>query len=273
MPYSTLLVEKKGGITTVTLNRPKQLNTLSTQVFFDLRQLMAELRYDLETRIVVFTGAGRAFSGGFDFHPDELKQHYSHPELPNERTWQLFCQDLMTAIENLEQVTIAAIRGACVGGGLCIAANCDLRIAAEDARLGVPEANLGIFLSWGATPRLASLLGPARAKELIMTCDLLDSREAYRIGLVNKVVPNNYLMEACYEMAEKILSRGPLSVRICKKQVNAASFARLSHLFLLESELWERNQLSPDVYEGIMATVEKRPPRFKPEANKVLKFE
>ncbi len=271
MTYSSLIVEKKGGIATVTLNRPKQLNALSTGLFLDLKHLMAEFRYDLDTRVIIFTGAGRAFSAGFDFK-DGLTDHFKQPDLPNERIWQLFCQDLMTDIENLEQVTIAAIHGYCLGGGLCIAANCDLRIAADNAGLGMPETKLGVFLSWGATPRLTALIGPSRTKDLVMTADVLHAQEAYRIGLVNRVVPRRKLMEASYELAAKILSRGPLAVRICKKQVNAASVTRMSNLFLLESELWERNQLSPDIREGILAAVEKRASDFKPEQGPLISY-
>jgi len=270
--YETLLVEKKEGIALVTFNRPEKLNTLSTRLFLDLRDLMAEFRYDLDTRVVIFTGAGRAFSAGFDLRVDALSEHMSQKEMPNERIWQLFFLDLMSAIENLEQVTIAAINGPAMGGGLCIAMNCDFRIAVESARLGVPETGLGVFLSWGATPRLVSLLGPSRAKEFIMTCDPVSADEALRIGMVNKVVPPDKLMPASYELANKIIRRGPLAIRICKKQVNAASVARMSDLYLFESELWERNQLSPDLQEGIKASIEKRPPDFKPEAG-VPKFD
>jgi enoyl-CoA hydratase/carnithine racemase len=142
---------------------------------------------------------------------------------------------------------------------------------ADNARLGVPETGLGVYLSWGATPRLVSLLGPAKAKEFIMTCDPVDAAEALRIGMVNSVVPPGKLISAGYELAAKIMRRGPLAIRITKKQVNAASVARMSDLNLFESELWERNQLSPDVQEGITASIEKRPPAFKTESG-VPKF-
>jgi enoyl-CoA hydratase/carnithine racemase len=266
MAYQTLLIEKKDGIAVVTFNRPDKLNTLSTQMFLDLRDLMAEFRYDLETRVIIFTGAGRAFSGGFDFRAESLKEHASQKEMPNERIWQLFCHDLMTAIENLEQITIAAINGPCMGGGLCIAMNCDFRIAADNATMGVPEINLGVFLSWGATPRFVALLGPSKAKELIMTGDPVNAEEAYRIGMVNKLAPPEQLMTAARELANKLLTRGPLALRIAKKQVNAASVARMADLYLFESELWERNQMSPDFAEGFTAAIEKRPPHYVPEA-------
>ena len=272
MAYETLLVEKKDGVALVTFNRPEKLNALNTRLFLDLRDLMAEFRYDLETRVVIFTGAGRAFSGGFDFRIEALTEHMSQKEMPNERIWQLFSLDLMSAIENLEQITIAAINGPCMGGALCIAMNCDFRIASDNAKMGVPEINLGMFLSWGATPRLVSLLGPSKARELIMTGDPVNAEEAYRMGMVNRVVPLDQLMPASYELAHKIMRRGPLALRICKKQVNAASVARMSDLYLFESELWERNQISPDLQEGIRAAIEKRPPEFKPDAG-VPKFD
>jgi enoyl-CoA hydratase len=272
MAFETLLVEKKDGIALVTFNRPEKLNALNTRLFLDLRDLMAEFRYDLETRVVIFTGAGRAFSGGFDFRIEALTEHMSQKEMPNERIWQLFSLDLMSAIENLEQITIAAINGPCMGGALCIAMNCDFRIAADNSKMGVPEINLGMFLSWGATPRFVSLLGPSKARELIMTGDPVNAEEAYRMGMVNKVVPLVQLMPASYELANKIMRRGPLALRICKKQVNAASVARMSDLYLFESELWERNQISPDLQEGIKAAIEKRPPEFKPDAG-VPKFD
>jgi enoyl-CoA hydratase len=270
--YETLLVDKKEGIALVTFNRPDKLNTLSTRLFLELRDLVAEFRYDLETRVIIFIGAGRAFSGGFDFSYESLREHVSQKELPNERIWQLFSHDLMTAIENLEQITIAAINGACMGGGLCIAMNCDFRIAADISKMGVPEINLGMFLSWGATPRFVALLGPSKAKELIMTGDPVNAEEAHRIGMVNKVVPVEQLLPAAQELAQKLLTRGPLGLRIAKKQVNAASVARMSDLYLFESELWERNQLSTDMAEGIKAVIEKRPPLYVTEAN-VPKFD
>jgi len=272
MAYETLLVEKKDGIALVTFNRPDKLNALNTRLFLDLRDLMAEFRYDLETRVIIFTGAGRAFSGGFDFRIEALAEHMSQKEMPNERIWQLFSLDLMSAIENLEQITIAAINGPCMGGALCIAINCDFRIASDNAKMGVPEINLGMFLSWGATPRFVSLLGPSKARELIMTGDPVNAEEAYRMGMVNRVVPLDQLMPASYELANKLMRRGPLALRICKKQVNAASVARMSDLYLFESELWERNQISPDLQEGIRAALEKRPPEFKPDAG-VPKFD
>jgi enoyl-CoA hydratase/carnithine racemase len=140
--------------------------------------------------------------------------------------------------------------------------NCDFRIASEKAVFGVPEANLGIFFTWGATPRLTALIGPAKAKELIMTCDNIDAQEAWRIGLVNNVVPADQLMIACEGLVRKIASKGHLAIRMTKKMVNAASLAKMADLYPCEPELVERLMLSPEVKEGVEAFIEKRPPRF-----------
>jgi enoyl-CoA hydratase len=260
--YKTLIVDKAGGVMTVSLNRPRIMNALNNELMLEMRDLLAALRSDLETRFVIFTGAGKVFSSGVDFSRESMLSRYSNPELPNERIWQCFGHDFMRAMENLEQITVAAINGAAIGGGLCIAMNCDFRIAAESAILGIPEANLGIFYTWGATPRLTALIGPAKAKELIMTCDPIGAEEAWRIGLVNKVVADDKLMESCRELVDKLAAKGPLALRICKKQVNAASLARLSDLYPLEPEIVEAVMRSGQAEEGARAFMEKRQPHF-----------
>jgi enoyl-CoA hydratase/carnithine racemase len=261
--YRTLVVEKTGELMTVSLNRPQIMNALNTELMLEMRDLLAKLRCDMETRFVIFTGAGRAFSSGVDFTRAAMQSRYSNPELSNERLWQCFGHDFMRAMENLEQITVAAINGPAIGGGLCIAMNCDFRIAGESAIVGIPEANLGIFYTWGATPRLTALIGPAKAKELIMTCDPIGAQEAWRIGLVNKVVPDAKLMDACKELVAKLAGKGPLALRICKKQVNVASLARLSDLYPLEPEVVEAIMRSGQAEEGARAFIEKRPPVFK----------
>jgi enoyl-CoA hydratase/carnithine racemase len=263
MKYETLTVEKSGDLMTVTFNRPKILNALNRQMMLDIKDVLAGLRSDLSTRFVIFTGAGRAFSAGVEFSKQAMSERYTDPRLSNERLWQLFGHEFMQAMESLEQVTIAAINGASIGGGLCLAMNCDFRIASEKAILGIPEAALGIFFTWGATPRLTCLIGPAKAKEMIMTCDPIDAQEARRIGLVNQVVPHDQLMPACLDLAQKIRTKGPLAIRICKKQVNAASLAKMADLYPLEPELVEYIMASGQAEEGARSFIEKRPPVFK----------
>ena len=263
MAYETILVETSDAVTTVTLNRPARLNAINPAMFEELGRLFRELRTDLHTRFVVFTGAGRVFSAGAD-----LTDRSGIPE-PTETTLaeamrvaQLAGQDFVRSLESLEQVTIAAINGHALGAGLVIALASDFRIAARSAVLGIPEANVGIFFTWGCTPRLTRLVGPARAKEMIMTCEPVGAEEALRIGLVHRVVDDGELMDAARELAATMGSRAPLAIRMAKKIVNAATAANFGDLSPCEPELVERLYLSQDALEGIAAFVGKRPPRF-----------
>jgi enoyl-CoA hydratase len=238
------------------------MNPLGPQLILELKDAMAELRADSQCRFVIFTGAGKAFSCGAELSEEAFIAKSNLPGLNNERSWQFFSQDLMNAMENLEQVTIGAINGVAVGGAVCLLLNCDFRIASEKASFIIPETARGMPLSWGATPRLVALIGPSKTKELIMTCDRIDAAEAHRIGLVNKVVTAENLIDSCNEMIDKIASKGPLAIRICKKQVNAASMARMHDLYLFEADLMDMAMASGDTLEGVLAFVEKRPARF-----------
>lgn len=261
MEYETLIVEKAEPVVTVTLNRPAKLNAISAQVLQDFSTLFDELRVDTETKFVIFTGAGRAFSVGLDLS-EPARQESSKSAQAAGRLAQFQGHDFIRKLENLEQITIAAVNGYCLGAGLVLAMGCDFRIATSNASFGIPEANIGIFFTWGSTPRLVSLIGPTKAKEMIMTCDMIDAEEAFRIGLANRVVPAEQLMEATHELIDKIGSKAPLAIRITKKIVNAAAAPNFGDLYLCEPELVERVFLSPDLMEGRTAFVEKRAPRF-----------
>jgi enoyl-CoA hydratase len=265
MKKKNLVIERSGCLMVVTLNRPEKLNAINMDLMMELKDLTAELRGDQDTRFVIITGAGNVFCCGVEFTKEEMEKRYSRPDLANERLWQIFGQDFMHTMENLEQITVAAVNGAAVGAGLCLAMNCDFRIASETAVFGIPEANLGIFFTWGATPRLTALIGPVKTKELIMTCENIGAHEAVTIGLVNKAVPAAHVMPSCRELVKKMESRGLLALRMSKKIVNASSTARMADLYLCEPELVERLMLSKDVEEGIQAFLEKRAPRFSAE--------
>lgn len=262
MRYHTLVLEKAPPLATLTLNRPDKLNALNEEMLQELGQLLAELRADTAVRFVIITGEGRAFSAGVDLSqrggPAE-KNGVRHDEA---RLEQLAVHDLIRSLENLEQVTIAAVNGYCLGGGLVLAMACDFIIAAQDAVFGVPEANVGIFFVWGASARLSRLVGPSRAKEMIMTCENVTAEQALAIGLACKVVPREQLMEAAQAMVDTIADKSPLAIRLTKKLVNAASAPGHGDVYLVEPELVELAHLLGHPAEGARAFRERRPPRF-----------
>jgi enoyl-CoA hydratase/carnithine racemase len=261
MAYETLIVEKSDAVMTVTLNRPAKRNAMNGQMLAEFDQLFTELRTDLDTRFVIFTGAGTAFSSGADLSDMATLET---PVSPGDmmRLQQLSGHDFIRRLENLEQITIAAVNGYALGAGLVVAMGCDFRIASASASFGIPEVNIGMFFTWGCTPRLTRLIGPAKAKEMIMTCDRIDAEEALRIGLVNTVVPPEQLMEAAHELVDKIRSKAPLAIRMTKKIVNAATAPNFGDLYTCEPELVERLFLSQEPMEGIKAFIEKRKPDF-----------
>ena len=262
MRYHTLVVERAPPLATVTLNRPDKLNALNDQMLQELGQLVAELRADTAVRFVIVTGEGRAFSAGVDLSQRGGQSEENGTRYDKARLEQLAVHELIRSLENLEQVTIAAVHGYCLGGGLVLAMTCDFIVGAQDAVFGVPEANVGIFFVWGASARLNRLVGPSRAKEMIMTCENVTAEQALSMGLACKIVPRERLMEAAQEMVGRIAGKSPLAVRLTKKLVNAASAPGHGDVYLVEPELVELAHLLGDPAEGARAFRERRPPRF-----------
>ncbi|MDY6906663.1 MAG: enoyl-CoA hydratase/isomerase family protein [Chloroflexota bacterium] len=261
MEYEALIVERSDSTVTVTLNRPEKRNAMNGRMLDEFDHLFTELKMDPDTRFVIFTGAGTAFSGGADLiglgsGQGNVSPHHSM------RLQQMAGHDFIRKLESLEQVTIAAVNGVCLGAGFVVAHGCDFIIASQNARFGIPEANVGLFYTWGCTPRLARIVGPSKAKEMIMTCENVDAEEALRIGLVCKVVPPDMLMTAAHEMVDKISARAPVAVRMAKKIVNASTAANIGDIYVCEPELVERLSYGEDLMEGMRAFAEKRRPRF-----------
>jgi enoyl-CoA hydratase/carnithine racemase len=263
MDYRNILIERSEPILKVTLNRPEKLNAMNADLIGELQGLFDELRTDIDIRYVVFTGAGRAFSSGADMSgrgevsPADRFDHYTRA-----RVAQFRGHDFMRALESLEQITISAINGYSLGAGLCIPIVCDFRIASDQAIFGVPETGIGIFYTWGTTPRLTSLIGPAWTKEMIITGDFYDPQKALSIGLVHKVVPHDKLMDAVQEFIEKIELKGRIAVRMAKKIVNASAAPNIGDLYVCEPEMVERLYISDEPFEGGRAFTERRPPKF-----------
>ncbi len=255
--YDTLLVEQTEEIMTVTLNRPK-LNLFNQRMVEELIQVWHSLRHNISARFVILTAQGNHFSAGAD-----LKE-IGEGELSavDARRLQLAGHEMMRSLENVEQVTVAAMRGIVCGAGMAVAQACDFRIMSEDSYFVVPETNIGTYYTWGCTPRLVRMVGASKAMEIIMTCDPIPAPEAYRLNLANKVVPDNKVMEASQEFIAKIASKSPTCIRITKKIALGASMEGFGNMFVCEPELMQEVVYTGETQEGIEAFMQKRPPDF-----------
>lgn len=254
MDYNKLIFEKSGEVATVTFSNPKLFNAIDEGMMKELADVCSKLEIDADTRFVIFTGAGKHFIAGADMRQESAELDPDYVRM-RDRQGQEFVRRML----DLEQITIAAVNGGiCYGAGVGIAIACDLRIASQTCRWSVPHARFGLFFTW--IPMLVSIVGAPKAKELLLTCDEFSSDEALSIGLVNKVVPPEQLMDATHEMVEKIAAQGPLAVRITKKLVNAAKPAFPSNPPI--PELIGRLHLSTQPIEGGKAFFEKRKPHF-----------
>lgn len=215
--YETLKVEYEGPIGRITLNRPDKLNPLSGRTLTELAA--AARRFDElpEVKVVIVAGAGRGFSAGADL------ASFARLEKTAWRDAADLGRQMAEAIEAMRAVVIAAIQGWCVGGGLVLAAACDLRVAAADARFSIPEVDLGIPLAWGGIPRLVREIGPALTKELVLTCRPFDAAEARACGFLNRVVAASDLEASVQELAESLAAKASLTLFATKRHVNAVT--------------------------------------------------
>ena len=251
--YANLLFENNAGIGIVTLNRPKALNALNYEMLKELNSLLDIIEQDETIKVMIVTGAGeKAFVAGADIAE---MQHLSAIE---GRTWGKFGQAVFNRIDNLPQPVIAAVNGFALGGGCELAMACDIRIASDKAKFGQPEVGLGIIPGFAGTQRLPRLVGKGRAKELLLTADIIDAQEAYRIGLVNKVATAAELMIVAKGVAEKMMSRAEVAVRLCKSAVNQGMNMDLESGAAYEAEAFGLCFSTTDQKEGMTAFVEKR---------------
>ncbi len=250
--------DQEGGIRVMTVTRPEKLNALNAAVLDDLAGAVARAETDPGLRCVVLTGAGdKAFIAGADIaelsklSPLEGREHARRG------------QALFDRVSNLPVPTIAAINGFAYGGGLELAMACSLRVAAENARMGLPETSLGILPGYGGTQRLARLVGPARAMELVLTAEKgLTAVEAERIGLVNRVFPAGEALSGALGIAKKIAGNGPVACRYAMEAIRRGLEMPLAEGQLLEATLFGLCAATSDTKEGMNAFLEKRPARF-----------
>lgn len=256
MSYSTLLFHRENGIGTITLNRPKQKNAINDEMMAELYDLIKEITLDDEIKVVIVTGGKEFFAAGADI---KLLSSISSPL----RAYDFSQASPISGLEKLEKPVIAAISGFALGGGLEIALACDLRIASETAFFGQPEIKLGLIPGSGGTQRLPRIIGLAKAKEMLFLGDSIDAHEAYRIGLVNKVVPVEDLMNEVKRMAANIAARPALAVKVTKMAINTGINMSLESALRLESQSFGLLFSTEDQKEGVAAFNEKRAPLFK----------
>ncbi len=258
MQYEHIIYQKNNSIAVITLNRPDVLNARNVKMRKELISACQEIEEDTEVRVVIITGAGhKAFSVGLD-----LKERSESRVSPVEAR-RLRGQDAdAEAVARLSKPTIAAINGYALGGGCEICLACDIRIAAEDAKIGLVEAGRGLIPGSGGTQRLPRLIGKAKALELMLTAATIDGKEAYRIGLANKVVPQEDLLAEAEKIAAKIASLAPIAVRYIKEAVNKGLEMPLEEGLRLERDLSTLIRTTEDAQEGSRAFVEKRAPQY-----------
>jgi enoyl-CoA hydratase/carnithine racemase len=258
MEFKTLLYDLQDGIAVITLNRPDVLNAIDMDMRADFAELTETLFFDDAVRVIIFTGAGRAFSAGGDI--SHFEQDWLTPKFrANSRRLIKFFDDL----EALEKPVIAALNGAATGGGLELALACDLRIASSDATFGFRENAIGLIPGIGGCARFVRLIGVARAKELIFTGKMIAADEAQAIGLVNRVAPPDQLMDEARDMARTLLKRAPQSIGLAKKILNTVANLDQTSGVVMEGLAQSILIKTEDHREGLRAFREKRKPEFK----------
>ena len=257
MREEQVLFRKEGPVAYLTIDREKALNALNHAIMNGLDGLFREIEEDEAVLVVVLTGMGeKAFIAGADVR--EIK------EAGRGRTAFIAKgQHLFSRIRRSAKVAIAAVNGYALGGGLELALACDVRIASENARFGLPEAGLGVMAGYGGTQLLPRLIGPGMAKYMMFSGVMLNSEEALRVGLVAKVCPGERLMNEARDLASRIAVCGPLALRGCKQAVDGGTELPLDEALRLEREIYDRVANSADAEEGLSAFLEKRKPLFR----------
>lgn len=257
MDYNTIIFKVEEGIGYVTINRPKSLNALNTEVLSELDDVFRKINDDEQVKVAIITGEGRAFVAGAD-----ISQMVDLSGIEGQEMMKKGAK-VMNLIESVDKPVIAAVNGFALGGGCELAMACDIRIASENAQFGQPEVNLGIIPGFGGTQRLPRLVGKGMGKLLIMTADYIKADEAKALGLVEKVVLAEDLIPVCKEIAEKIMSKAPIAIKAAKASINNGIMLDLETAVALEGEACGAPFASEDRVEGMRAFLEKRKAKFK----------
>ena len=252
MAYESIIFEKEDNIAILTFNRPDARNAVNNQVRAEFTAAIAEVEADDAIKVMILTGSGKAFASGVDIKEfNQTTPYHAH---------NLF--RLGERVEKLPKPVIAAVNGFCLGGGNEIALGCDIIIASERAKFGQPELNIGVIPGGGATQRLPRMIGVCRAKELIFTSDIITAEEAFKLGMINRVVPEDQLMPTAKEMAKKIATKSPAALKLAKQAINYGMQTSLESGLKYEYELYSLSLGLEDKAEGVNAFLEKRAPKF-----------
>jgi enoyl-CoA hydratase len=258
MSFENLLIERDGGVALLTVNRPKVLNALNMQTLDELRRAILDLKRDDSIRVVILTGAGeKSFVAGADINELATQTPTSG------RDHAMSGQHILDLIEHMGKPVIAAINGFALGGGCELAMACTIRLAADTARLGQPEINLGIIPGYAGTQRLARLVGRGRALEILLTGDMLSAQEAHRLGLVNRVVPAAELMAEAKKLAATLAAKAPIAMRYILDAVHRGLDMPFAEAQTFEATLFGLVASTDDMREGTKAFLEKRKADFK----------
>jgi enoyl-CoA hydratase/carnithine racemase len=253
----------QGRIAVVRFDRGDNINALSQQAMRELRDVPRDFEDDLETSVVILTGSPKAFSAGFDLKDPEAWQRSELPigeRIHRQRLGPKLCK----AWQDMDQVTVAAIEGHCIGGGAALAVSLDFRFCAKSAHFRIPEVELGMNMSWGSIPRMLALMGPARTKQaVILASDRITADEALEWRLVEKVVEDGHALSAAMAFAERIARQPPIPVRMSKASVNRLAHALDDLAAHMDADQNVLTGLTEDYKEGTSAFREKRKPRFK----------
>jgi enoyl-CoA hydratase len=257
MSYEYLIYETRQNLAFLTINRPKVLNALNDATLDELRHVFLQIRQDDMVRAVIITGAGeKAFIAGADIN--EIAQQGPNDAMQRSTRG----QHVFHLIETLGKPVIAAINGFALGGGCELALACTIRVASTNAKLGQPEVKLGLIPGYGGTQRLARLVGKGLALELLLTGEMIDAQEAFRIGLVNRIVPSEQLISTAEELARKMISNAPLALQYCMEAVHHGMEVGEKEGLFIEATLFGMACATDDMREGTRAFLGKRSPCF-----------
>lgn len=254
MAYKNIAIDIADRIAVLKVNRPEVMNAVNIETILEIESAMRDLNASRDVIVVIITGEGKSFISGSDISRLAVMDALAA------REYSQTGQRVLSFIENMEKVVIAAVNGFALGSGCELAMACDLRIASEKAKLGQPEVKLGLIPGHAGTQRLARIVGVGKAKELIFTGDLIDAPEALRIGLVNKVCAPEALLEEARSLARKIIEVGPTAVRLAKTVINRGIDANLTTASSYESEAFSILFSTAEAKEGMKAFLEKRKP-------------